>query len=151
LAGTGARASGAWAAADVVRGTTGPTAFGEGGLADDCRPGITGELAGSEVINFQTVETSKGFHSSGTVLDTGRIDWSDGSYTVIGSRNHFSFTVGPNTTVSTLAHEDSGKTYSATGQFLFRLTFHSVERFTLTGGVPHAEFERGHFHVFGSC
>jgi hypothetical protein len=34
---------------------------------------------------------------------------------------------------------------------LYRLTFHSVERMTVSRGIPHAEFERGHFHFFGPC
>jgi hypothetical protein len=50
-----------------------------------------------------------------------------------------------------VAHRDFGDTYSASGEFLFRLTFHSVERVTVVAGIPHAEFERGHLHVFGSC
>jgi hypothetical protein len=31
------------------------------------------------------------------------------------------------------------------------LTFHSVERVTVVGGIPHTEFERGHVHIFGNC
>jgi hypothetical protein len=138
------------AAATVIRGTT-ESPIADTGLTDDCRPGITGDLSGTEVVDFQSVETAEGFHIVGTTTDTGRIDWSDGSYTIIESVDHFAFNSDRQTTVFTLAHEDSGDTYSASGAFLFRLTFHSVERVTVTGGIPHAEFERGHVHVFGNC
>jgi hypothetical protein len=138
------------AAATVMPGTI-ESPIADSGLTDECRAGITGELSGTEVVDFQSVETATGFHVAGTTTDTGRIDWSDGSYTIIESVDHFSFNSGPQTTVFTLAHEDSGDTYSASGAFLFRLTFHSVERFTVTGGIPHAEFERGRFHAFGDC
>ena len=138
------------AAATVIRGTT-ESPIADTGLTDECRPGSTGELSGTEVTGFQSVETAQGFHIVGTTIDTGRIDWSDGSYTIIESVDDFSFNSGRQTTVFTLAHEDSGDTYSASGAFLFRLTFHSVERVTVTGGIPHAEFERGHVHVFGNC
>jgi hypothetical protein len=138
------------AASTVMRGTT-ESPIAATGLTDDCRPGITGDLSGTEVVDFQSVETPQGFHVVGTTTDTGRIDWSDGSYTIIESVDHFSLNSGRQTTVFTLAHEDSGDTYSASGAFLFRLTFHSVERVTVTGGIPHAEFEQGHFHVFGNC
>jgi hypothetical protein len=138
------------AAATITRDTV-TTPFSDSGLSDDCRPGITGELAGTDVVDFQSVETETGFHVYGTTTDTGRIDWSDGSYTIIESVDHFSFNTGTEATVFTLAHEDSVNTYSETGAFLFRLTFHSVERFTVTGGVTRVEFERGHLHVFGDC
>jgi hypothetical protein len=138
------------AAATVIRGTT-ESQIADTGLMDDCRPGITGDLSGTEVIDFQSVETAEGFHVVGTTTDTGRIDWSDGSYTIIESVDHFAVNSGRQTMVFTLAHQDSGDTYSTSGAFLYRLTFHSVERVTVTGGVPHAEFERGHVHVFGNC
>ena len=140
----------ATAAAEVARHTiTSP--FSESGLPDDCRPGITGEISGTEVVDLQSVETSTGFHVYGTTTDTGRIDWSDGSYTVIEAVDHFSFTAGRQTTVFTNAHQDSGNTYSASGVFLFRSTFHIAERITVTGGVTRVEFERGHLHIFGDC
>src|SRR5215211_4874843 len=124
------------AGATVLRGTT-ESPIGDAGLTDECRPGITGELSGTEVVNFHSVETATGSHVAGTTTDTGRINWSDGSYTIIRSVDHFAFNTGPHTAVFNLAHEDSGDTYSASGAFLFRLTFRSVERFTVTGGIPH--------------
>ena len=139
-----------WAAATVVRGTE-EMPIGETNLTDECLPGLTGELSGTEVTRFRSTETANGFHISGTTTDTGRIDWSDGSYTIVGSVDHFAFNAGPHTTVIPVAHKDFGDTYSASGEFLFRLTFHSVERVTVVGGIPHAEFERGHVHVFGDC
>lgn len=140
----------ATAAAEVIRDTIISTG-GESGVPDDCRPGVTGDISGTEVVDLQSVETSTGFHEHGTTTSAGRIDWSDGSYTIIESVDHFSFTAGWQTTVFTNAHEDSGNTYSASGVFLSRLTFHLVERFTVTGGVVRVEFERGHFHTSGEC
>jgi hypothetical protein len=138
------------AAAIVIRDTvTSPISATD--LADDCRAGITGTLAGTQVTDYQSVETSTGFHISGTTSDTGRIDWSDGSYTIIEAVDHFSFATGKQATVFTNAHKDSGNTYTGAGVFLFRSTFHIVERFTVTGGVTRVEFERGHLHIFGDC
>jgi hypothetical protein len=139
------------AAAIVIRDTV-TNDFSETGLTDDCLPGVTGTLQGTGVVTSESVETSRGFHVSGTAGDTGRIDWSDGTYTIIEAVDHFSFNaVGQGTTVFTNAHEDSGNFYTADGVFLFRDTFHTVERFTVTDGVVRVEFERGHFHFFGDC
>ena len=122
------------------------------GLTDDCLPGLTGTIVGTDVVSLQSVETANGFHVSGTDVATGRIDWSDGSYTIIGSTDHFSFNaVGQGTTVFAETHTDFGDVYSAAGVFLFRETFHSTEHFTATNGtVTRVEFDKGHFHVFGS-
>ena len=83
-----------WAAATVVRGTE-EIPIGETNLTDECRPGITGELSGTAVTRFRSTETANGFHIAGTTTDTGRIDWSDGSYTLIGSINHSETTSPP--------------------------------------------------------
>jgi hypothetical protein len=146
----GATTASATAAAVVIRDTITVPISGTG-LADDCRQGITGDLSGTEVAELHSVQTATGFHIHGTVTDTGRIDWSDGSYTTIESVDHFSFTDSKQTTVFTQAHQDSGNTYSASGEFLLRSTFHIVERFTVSGGVTRVEFERGHPHIFGDC
>ena len=54
-------ASSASAATAIVRETiTQP--FTESGLTDDCRPGITGDLEGIDVLEYQSVETANGFH-----------------------------------------------------------------------------------------
>ncbi len=136
------------AAAIVIRGTVTTPIFAPG-LPDDCRPGITGTLVGTDVVSFQSVQTAQGFHVAGTTVDSGRIDWSDGTYTIVESVDHFSFNaVGKGTTVFTQAHTDSGNTYTADGVFLFRTTFHLVEHFTVTDGdVTRVEFQRG--HLFG--
>lgn len=139
-------------AATVVRETiTQP--FSESGLSDDCRPGITGDLVGTEVIGYQSVETATGYHVQGTEGGPGRIDWSDGSYTLIESIDRFAFNlVGKGRTeVLTLTHVDSGDTYAEDGTLLFRLTFHEVERFTFVNGVPRVEIQRGHFHSSNAC
>src|SRR5712691_3934268 len=94
------------AAATVTRDTITTPIF-ETGLADDCRAGLSGTLVGTDVLSFQSVETAEGFHFSGTEGGPGRIDWSDGTYTIIESVDHLSFNaVGHGTTVFTSAHED---------------------------------------------
>ena len=139
-------------AAIIVRETiTAP--FSETDIPHDCRPGVTGTLRATDVFSYQSVETAEGFHIAGTIADSGRIDWSDGTYTIIGSVDHFAFNAGgKGTEVFTLAHVDSGDFYSTDGRFLFRATFHLVEHVTVTDGeVTRIEFERGHFHFFGDC
>lgn len=139
-------------AAPIVTRDTITTTDTFAGLTDDCRPGITGTIVGTDVFSFQTVEDAQGFHFVGTDSGTGRIDWSDGTYTITEFTDRISFNaVGNDTTVFTNAHDDSGDTYTADGVFLFRGTFHLVERFTVTDGVVRVEFERGHFHFFGDC
>ena len=139
-------------AATIVRETI-TTPFSETDIPHDCRPGVTGTLQGTDVLSYQSVETANGFHITGTIADSGRIDWSDGTYTIIESVDRFAFNaVGKGTEVLTLAHEDSGDFYSADGSFEFRVTFHLVEHFTVTDGdVTRIDFERGHFHFFGDC
>jgi hypothetical protein len=124
----------------------------ESGLTDDCRPGITGEINGTATITTQSVETDTGFHIHGTIDGPGRIDWSDGSYTLIESVDQFSFNaVGSGTNTFSETHVDSGDFYSADGIFLFRDTFHEVEHFTETDGVVRVDFAKGRFHFFGEC
>jgi hypothetical protein len=140
------------AAAGVTRQTiTNP--ISETGITDPCLPGETGTLAGTAVVTFQTVETGGNVHVTGTEVDSGRIDWSNGDYTTIGSTDHFSFTgTAQGTFVNTNAHVDFGDFYSAEGVFLFRETFHIAEHFTVTNGdVTRVEFVRGHLHFFGGC
>ena len=140
------------APASIVTRDTITTPFFEADLPDDCRPGITGVLTGTDVVSYQSVETSQGFHIVLTVVDTGQISWSDGTYTIIEATGHVSFVdTLAGTTVSTVAHQDSGNTYSADGGFMSRATFHIVERLTVSDGVVRVEFERGQFHFFGGC
>jgi hypothetical protein len=125
----------------------------ESGLTDGCVPGATGTIAGTATFSFQSVETATGVHVSGTEVDTGRIDWSNGWYTIIGSTDRFSFTSAAQgtTVVNPDAHVDFGDFYDADGVFLFRETFRAAEQFVVTNGtVTRVEFEMGHFHVFGS-
>ena len=98
-------------------------------------------------MSYQSVETTNGFHIHGTFVDKARIDWSDGSYTLIESVDHFSFNaVGTGTTVFAETHKDSGDFFTADGVFEFRDTFHEVEHLTATDGVVRVEFAKGHFH-----
>lgn len=135
-------------AATVVRETI-TLSVSERGLLDDCRLGITGDLHGTEVIDYQSVEAASGFHIEGTDGGPGRIDWSDDSYTLIQSVDRFTFNAVGQAVVSSVAHVDSGNTYAADGTFLFRSTFHEVEHFTVANGVLRVDIERGHFH--GGC
>ena len=133
------------AAPIIIRDTITTPAF-ETGLTDDCRPGLTGTLVGTDVFSFQSVETPQGFHIQGTDGGPGRIDWSDGSYTLIESTDHLAFNVvGHGTAVFTDAHTDSGDFFSPSGVFQFRQTFQEIKHFTVTNGdVTRVDFERGH-------
>ena len=134
-------------AAPIIIRDTITTPMTETGLTDDCRPGLTGTIVGIGVFSFQSVETSQGFHIHGTIDGPGRIDWSDGSYTLIESFDHFAANaVRQGTSVFTEAHTDSGDFFSPSGAFQFRQTFQEIEHITVTNGdVTRVEFERGHF------
>jgi hypothetical protein len=98
------------------------------------------------------LDEKQGFHIHVTITDTGRIDWSDGSYTLIDAVDHSSgHDVGQGTTVFTETHTDAGDFYSAGGVFQLRRTFHEIEHFTATNGVVRVDLTRGHFHFFGDC
>jgi hypothetical protein len=135
----------------VIRETITTPIF-ETDLPDECRPGITGILVATDVVTYQSVETSQGFHLALTVVDAGTIAWSDGTYSIIEAISHVSFIdTEAGTTVSSVAHKDSADTFSADGLFLSRATFHIVERLTVSDGVVRVEFERGRPHFFGGC
>src|SRR5438105_9761073 len=92
-------------AAPIIIRDTVTNPFFETGLTDDCRPGLTGTLVGTDVMSFQSVETAQGFHIHVTDGGPGRIDWSDGSYTLIDAVDRFSFNaVGQGTTVFAETH-----------------------------------------------
>ena len=65
--------------------------FFETRVPHDCRPGVTRTVVATEVFSFHTVETARAFHIEGTDTGTCRIDWSDGSYTLI----EFAQSLGP--------------------------------------------------------
>jgi hypothetical protein len=140
-------------AAPIIIRDTITTPIFEPGLTDDCRPGLTGTLVGTDVFSSQSVETPEGFHIQGTFVDTGRIDWSDGSYNLIESTDHFAFNaVGQGTSVFAEAHTDSADFFSPSGVFQIRQTFHEIVHVTVTkGDVTRVDFQRGHFHSFGDC
>jgi len=132
---------------DIETGT-----FTESGLVNDCGPAVTGTLSGTGTTTTQSVENDRGFRITGTSRGAGRIDWSDGTYTLIDSVDRFSFeAVGKGTTVFAETHVDSGDSYTADGAFRVRQTFHEVEHITVVDGVVHVDFSKGHFHVFGIC
>jgi hypothetical protein len=139
------------AAPIIIRETVRSPIF-ETGVPHDCRPSLTGTIVGTDVLSYQSIETARGFHIHGTIVDTARIDWSDGSYTLTESVDHFSFNaVGQGTEVFTNAHTDDGDFFTAGGVFEFRATFHEVAHFTVTDGVVRVDLQRGHFHFFGDC
>ena len=135
----------------VIRETITNSGPGESGLTDGCHPGATGAITGTDTFSYQSVQTATGYHLEGTDVASGRIDWSDGSYTNIGSTDHIAFNTTAGTTVNTVAHVDFGDNYSVSGVFLFRTTYHATEHFTVTNGVTiRVSFEFNHDHVFGS-
>ena len=139
------------AAPIIIRETVSSPIF-ETGVPHDCRPSLTGTIVGTDVLSYQSVETAQGFHIHGTIGGPGRIDWSDGSYTLINSVDHFSFdAVGHGTSVFTETHTDAGDFFSTDGVFQFRRTFHETEHVTVTDGVVRVELDHGHFHFFGDC
>ena len=119
------------------------------GLTDDCHPGATGTAVSTDTVNFQSVETANGFQVTSTDVGSGRIDWSNGGYTIIGTSDHFAFNVPAGTTVNTDAHTDFGDDYSAEGVFRFHFTGHGITHFTVTNGaITRVTFERDHGHIF---
>jgi len=99
-------------------------------------------------IQLQNVQTAGSVHVTGTDVASGRIEWTNGDYTIIGSTDHFSFTgTARETFVTTNAHVDFGDFYCPQDEFLFRETFHLVEHFTVTDGVvTRVDFVKGHLH-----
>jgi hypothetical protein len=139
------------AAATITRDTITTPIF-EPGQTDDCRPGITGTLIGTDVFTFQRVDTTLGFHVDSTETDSGTITWSDGSYSIIESVDHVTrniFETGMR--VRTTAHQDSVNTYTADGVFLYRLTFEEVAHLTFIDGAYTVRFDRGRLNSFGEC
>ena len=140
------------AAAATVTRTTITTPILETGLTDDCRAGITGTLVGTDVFSFQRVDTSLGFHIDATVTDTGKITWSDGSYSIIESVDRFTRNIfDSGMRVRTLTHYDSVNTYTADGVFLYQLTFQETQHITFIDGEFVVTLDYGHFHAFGAC
>jgi len=131
-------------------GTTSSSDPGEP-LIDDCRPELTGTIFGTGEFRYETVETSEGFHFNGTETGTARIDWSDGSYSLIKVKDHYSFNAGNGikAVVFTLPHVDTVTNYTADGEFLSRSSLHHIEHFTVINGVVRVDFDR--FHFVGGC
>ena len=137
-------APGAIVARDVIT-----TPFAESGL-EGCAPGVTGTFVGTNVLSYQTVETAHGFHVAGTTVDSGRFEWSDGTYAIIDSVDRFAFNTGAGAEVLTNTHVDSVDVYSTEGDvLLFRVTFHLMHRYTTSpDGVTRVDIVKSHEHVF---
>jgi hypothetical protein len=140
-----AQARGAVVNRQTVRGT-----FTEDDITDDCLPGASGSLAARSVATEQTVETPTGFRLTGVEVDTGRIEWTNGVYAIVGSTDHYTYG-GPQSTFEyTNAHKDYGDFYAGDGTFLFRETYHAIEHLTVTNGiVTRVDFYIDHAHIFG--
>src|SRR5262245_57721785 len=101
--------------------------------SDNCGTGI---ISGTDTFTYTSVQNpAGGFRIAGTDHATGRIDWSDGSYSLIGSTDHAAFNATAGTAVYTEAHTDFADNYRADGVLESQGTFHSIEHFTVTNGV----------------
>jgi hypothetical protein len=111
--------------------------------SDNCGAGM---LSGTDTFTYTSVQTPRGgFHIAGSEVANGRIDWSDGRYTMIGFTDHFAFNTNARTTVNPLAHTDFMDTYSAGGVLESQGTFHSVEQVVVTNGtIVRVAFDYNH-------
>jgi hypothetical protein len=85
----------------------------------DCLPG---DYTGTETITFTTsgrfVETASGFHVEGTETIVSRMDFTNGYYSDISGRAHFSFNTNftSGQTVTTFGGHEKHPFYNATGE-----------------------------------
>jgi hypothetical protein len=142
---TAAMAASASAGAVVTRASMTTVGDPETIQSDNCGMGI---ISGTDTVTYTSVQTpTGGFHIAGTDTATGRIDWSDGSYSLVGSTDHFSFNATAGTAVETVAHTDFADNYSADGILESQGTLYSVEHFTVTNGViVRVAFDFNHIH-----
>ena len=136
------------AAASTVGRFTVTTVFTDA-ATDDCR-GVTGTLAGTDTLIYQTVDAGQGQHFVGTDAVTLTFSFTDGSYATAQSLDHLTVNTGSGVTVFTTAHVDTVNVYAADGQFLWTATLRQAEHSTVTSdGVVRVEFEIG--HLTGGC
>jgi hypothetical protein len=144
---TAAMTASASASASAAAVVTRVSMTGSGGpepiQSDDCGAGM---ISGTDTLTYTSVQTpTGGFHIAGSEVANGRIDWSDGRYTLIGFTDHFAFNTNAGTTVNPLAHTDFMDTYSAGGVLESQGTFHSVEQIVVTNGtIVRVEFDHNH-------
>jgi hypothetical protein len=133
------------AASDVTRASITTIGDPEPIQSDNCGPGI---ISGTDTFTYTSVQTpTGGFHIAGTDVANGRIDWSDGSYSIIGSTDHTAFNATAGTGVFSETHTDFADNYSADGVLESQGTAYSVEHFTVTNGVVlRVAFDRQLFH-----
>jgi len=103
--------------------------------SDSCHPGATGTLTGTDTARSVTVQVGDQFHLSLTDSGPGRIDWTDGSYSIISSTDHIAFNAGTGTVVFADSHVDTADNYSPTGVLESSGRFKAVEHLTVTNGV----------------
>ena len=144
---TAAMTASASASASAAAVVTRVSITGSGGpdpvQSDNCGAGM---LSGTDTFTYTSVQTpTGGFHIAGSEVANGRIDWSDGRYTLIGFTDHFAFNTNAGTTVNPLAHTDFMDTYSAGGVLESQGTFHSVEQVVVTNGtIVRVAFDYNH-------
>ena len=130
---TAAMTASASAAAVVTRGSVTTIEVPEPIQSDNCG---TGMISGTDTFTYTSVQTpTGGSHIAGSDVANGRIDWSDGSYSLLGSTDHSAFNVAAGTVVYTEAHVDFADNYSADGVLESQGTFRSTEHITVTNGV----------------
>jgi len=117
----------------------------ETGLVDDCTGATGGVLAGSGTVSGRITQMNGGEVVHGVENDVVRIDFSNGSYFLGGSTDHFSFASPPSGSfVFTDAHQDHGVSYAADGSILSSAVFRATEHMTITpDGQARVSFERG--------
>jgi sugar lactone lactonase YvrE len=113
--------------------------------SDNCGTGI---FSGTDTVTYTSVQTpTDGFQIAGTDTGTARVDWPDGSYTLEGFTDHFSFVATAKTTVMTDAHTDFAYNYSADGVLQSQGKFYATEHSTVTNGViVRVDFDFNHVH-----
>ena len=117
----------------------------ETGLLDECTGASDGVLVGSGTVTGRMTQMNGGEVVHGVEKDIVRIDFSDGSYFIGGSTDHFSFAGPPSgSIVFTDAHVDGGINYAADGSVLASEVFRATEHTTITpDGQVRVSFERG--------
>jgi hypothetical protein len=122
------------------------TPFTDFVVSDDCRPELSAIVTGTETLVGQRVETpppSSGYRLHGQITATFTFQFSDGSYGVGESTDHFAAPfvltgLGQETAISviTFAHVDTVTVYDAGGRVIGTNTFRVIEHITFNDVAP---------------
>jgi hypothetical protein len=136
---------------DIIHGSITIPFSDPGPIPDDCRPGITGSIAGTDVFTFYNVRGDNAWHVNLVRDETATVTWSDGSYTTLTSTEHATW--NRLTGWFTVTHRETGNTYSGSGDFLFRTALKSVERAYLNVDYEGflEKFEKVYTNAWGGC